>query len=190
MGRTDKRKLHIKEHFLTITRHRHLVIKHCYHCGILWQGLRHDLSKYSPTEFLEGIVYYRGDRSPNVGARLKNGYSRAWLHHQGRNKHHFEYWNDYNMATRKKEPVRMPVRYVIEMFCDRVAASKIYFGDDYDDGKPLEYFELARGKRFMHQRTSDQLEKLIVMLKDKGEAKTFSYIRNVVKPLTIKNGTW
>lgn len=182
--------LYIKEHFTTITRHRHLVIRHCFKCGILWQGLRHDLSKYSPVEFLEGIRYYRPDRSPNMGARRVQGYSRAWMHHQGRNKHHFEYWNDYNFKTRKKEPIRMPVRYVIEMFCDRVAASKIYFADKYSDDKPLRYFNKGRGKRFMHPATSEQLEILLKMLKKKGEEETFAYIRCKVKPYAKKNGTW
>ena len=178
------------EHLSTITRHRHLVIRHCYRCGILWQGLRHDLSKYSPTEFLEGIRYYRADRSPNIGARLDRGYSRAWLHHQGRNKHHFEYWVDYSMKTRKKEPVRMPVRYVAEMFCDRLAASKIYFAEQYDDSKPMKYFEKGRGRRFMHPTTSRQLERLLRMLEERGEDAVFTYIRRVVKPASIKNGTW
>ncbi|MBO4394857.1 MAG: catalase [Eubacterium sp.] len=182
--------MYIKEHFLTITRHRHLVIRHCYKCGILKQGLFHDLSKYSPTEFFEGIIYYRKDRSPNIGARLRKGYSRAWLHHQGRNKHHFEYWNDYNMKTRKKEPVRMPIRYVVEMFCDRLAASKIYFDDKYDETKPMGYFEKGRGKRFMHPKTSAQLESLLTMLQDKGEDAVFEYIRNEVKPKCKRNGTW
>ena len=182
--------MYIRKHFVTITRHRHYVIRHCWHCGILWQGLRHDLSKYSPTEFLEGIRYYRPDRSPNMGAREDKGYSRAWLHHQGRNKHHFEYWVDYSMKTKRKEPVPMPVRFVVEMFCDRVAASKIYFDKDYDDGKPYAYFNKARKRRYMHPTTSAQLEKLLVMLKDRGEQATFSYIRNVVKPWAKKNHKW
>lgn len=42
---------HFIKHFMTITRHRHKVMYHCLRCGILWQGMRHDLSKYSPTEF-------------------------------------------------------------------------------------------------------------------------------------------
>ena len=111
------------KHFCTITRHRHQVIRNCYHAGILWQGLRHDLSKYSPTEFIPGAKYYQGDRSPNAEEREVNGYSVAWMHHQGRNKHHFEYWQDYHPQTRMKQPVKMPLRYVKEMFCDRVAAS-------------------------------------------------------------------
>lgn len=182
--------LYIKKHFLTITRHRHLVIRHCYKCGILWQGLRHDLSKYSPTEFLEGIHYYRPDKSPNMGARYANGYSRAWLHHQGRNKHHFEYWVDYNMKTRMKEPVRMPIRYVVEMFCDRIAASKIYFDKEYDDGKPMYYFNKGRGKRVMHPATSGLLEYLLKKLEDEGEEKVFRYIRTVIKPAAIRRKTW
>ena len=182
--------LYIKEHFMTITRHRHLVIKHCKKCGILWQGLRHDLSKYSPTEFWEGIHFYKPDKSPNVGARESNGYSRAWLHHQGRNKHHFEYWLDYNPVSRKKEPVRMPVRYVVEMFCDRIAASKIYFGKDYDDSKPLMYFYKGKGKIFMHPQTAALLERLLKKLEADGEDNAFLYVRKVIKPGAKKKGIW
>lgn len=182
--------LYIRKHLTTITRHRHLVIRHCYHCGILWQGLFHDLSKYSPTEFLQGIRYYLPDKSPNVGERMKKGYSRAWLHHQGRNRHHFEYWMDYNMKTRKKEPVPMPVRYMIEMFCDRVAASKIYYGDAYRDDLPLQYFKEKGACRLMHPQTSKQLEKLLTMLRDEGEKKTFAYVRHVVVPAGKKSGNW
>ena len=64
-------------HFLLITRHRHKVIAHCKKAGILWQGLRHDLSKYSPTEFIPGVKYYQGNRSPNEKEReiLSHGYT-------------------------------------------------------------------------------------------------------------------
>ena len=91
--------LHIIKHFLTITKHRHKVIYHCFKCGILWQGLRHDLSKYSMTEFIPGARYYLGDRSPTEAERRTIGYSAAWLHHKGRNKHHFEYWIDFSKAS-------------------------------------------------------------------------------------------
>lgn len=168
-------------HFRTITRHRHKVIKHCFKAGIGWQGLRHDLSKYSPTEFFYGVKYYDGTRSPNELERLDRGYSKAWLHHKGRNKHHFEYWNDYNPKIRKYAPVKMPLNYVIEMFCDRVAASKIYQGDKYTDSHPIEYFRRGRDARVIHQETSDMLEKLLVMLKEKGEDETFRYIREELK---------
>ena len=88
--------IHPIKHFVTITKHRHLVIKHCFKAGVFWQGLRHDLSKYSFTEFIPGMKYYAGTHSPNETERAKFGYSLAWIHHKGRNKHHFEYWTDYN----------------------------------------------------------------------------------------------
>ncbi len=168
-------------HFKTITKHRHMVIYHCFKAGILWQGLRHDLSKYSPTEFIEGIKYYQGTRSPNERARELNGYSLAWMHHKGRNKHHFEYWRDVSIETGKYEAVEMPLKYVIEMFCDRVAASKIYGGKSYTDRAALDYFNRKRAGRSIHPKTSELLESLLVMLAEKGEDETFKYIRQLRK---------
>ena len=118
-------------HLKTINKHRHAVIKNCFRAGIPLQGLRHDLSKYAPVEFLNGAKYYDGSRSPNELERNDKGYSEAWLHHKGRNKHHFEYWTDYNLARKCVMPIKMPLKYVIEMFCDRVAASKTYMKDKY-----------------------------------------------------------
>ena len=62
-----------------------------------------------------GIPYqgqvFPGDRSPNNAERGEKGYSSAWLHHKGRNRHHYEYWIDY--STRDVPggiaPVEMPV---------------------------------------------------------------------------------
>ena len=169
--------MHIFRHFYTITKHRHRVIAHCFRAGIGWQGLFHDLSKYTPTEFFAGAKYYLGTRSPNEGEREAKGYSLAWMHHKGRNRHHFEYWVDINPKTRRYEPVKMPLRFVIEMFCDRVAASKIYLGDKYTESHPLEYFMRGKPGREIHPETSDFLENLLVMLKEKGEKETFRYIR-------------
>lgn len=166
-------------HFKTITKHRHEVIKNCFRAGIGFQGLRHDLSKYAPVEFLQGAKHYTGVRSPNELERLEKGYSEAWLHHKGRNRHHFEYWTDYNMAEKKVMPVRMPKKYVVEMFCDRVAASKIYNGDKYDDSFPFNYFDKGRDKRSIHPETSAEIEMLLKMLSEKGEDETYRYIRDV-----------
>lgn len=168
-------------HFRTITKHRHKVIAHCARAGIFWQGLLHDLSKYSPAEFLPGARFYTGTRSPNEGEREAYGYSLAWMHHKGRNRHHFEYWTDYDPKTRTVEAVKMPLRYVVEMFCDRVAASKIYQGKNYKDDSALEYFQRGKNRRKIHPETSALLEKLLVMLAEKGENDTFTYIRGLIK---------
>ena len=71
------------EHFKTITHHKLLVMDGCFRVGLFKQGLLHDLSKYTPTEFLVGAKYYQGDRSPNNAEREDIGYSSAWLHHKG-----------------------------------------------------------------------------------------------------------
>lgn len=168
-------------HFRTITKHRHAVIRNCRRAGILWQGLRHDLSKYSPTEFIPGVKYYVGTRSPNELERADKGYSAAWLHHKGRNKHHFEYWSDYNPVERRVGPVKMPLRYVIEMVCDRMAASKTYLGDKYTDASALEYFVHGKTHRVIHPETSDLCERLLTMLANEGEEKTFAYMRRLLK---------
>ena len=93
--------INIWNHFKTITKHRMLVCRHCFQIGLYRQGLTHDLSKYSPEEFFTGVRYYQGTRSPNAAEREDLGYSKAWLHHKGRNKHHYEYWID--ISVRKEE---------------------------------------------------------------------------------------
>ncbi len=168
-------------HLTTVMRHRRAVMRHAARAGIFWQGLLHDLSKYSPVEFINGVKNYQGTKSPNEEERRKKGYSAAWLHHKGRNRHHFEYWTDYNPATRTIQPVKMPVRYVAEMFCDRVGASKVYQGKNYTDSHPLEYFVRGKSTRFIHPETSALIESWLVMLKEKGEEYTLAYIKNFVK---------
>ena len=167
-------------HFKTITRHRHTVIAHSRLAGILFQGLRHDLSKYSPTEFIPGARFYCGDRSPNEEERALYGYSAAWLHHKGRNRHHFEYWSDYNVKTKEFGPVPMPPKYIAEMFCDRVAASKIYQGKKYTDKHPLEYFMRSKGRRPIDPNTSDMIEGLLRTLAEDGEDAAFAAVRKML----------
>lgn len=165
-------------HFITITRHKLLVTRYCFRLGLYTQGLLHDLSKYSPTEFLIGAHYYQGNQSPNNAERKEKGYSLAWLHHKGRNRHHYEYWIDTNHgAPNGFYCVEMPVRYVAEMFCDRVAACKIYQKEAYTDGSALAYFESSKELLMMNPKTKKLLEFLLVMLKERGEAYTFAYIR-------------
>ena len=110
-------------HLRTINRHRHKVIAHCAKAGILWQGLRHDLSKYSPTEFIPGVKYFQGTRSPNEAERELNGYSLAWMHHKGRNRHHFEYWIDVDPVEKIYKPVRdaaaVPCGDVLRQSCGK-----------------------------------------------------------------------
>ena len=171
-------------HFKTITNHKLLVMKYCFKVGLYKQGLLHDLSKYTWIEFLAGIKYYKGYVSPNGIQKKVEGLSTAWLHHKGRNKHHYEYWIDYNVNAGKDGRIltgmKMPVRYVVEMFLDRIAASKVYIGEAYNDSDPLRYYENGRAGELMHPETRALLEKLLHMLAEKGEEETYRYIRREV----------
>ena len=175
------------KHLHTINKHRRLVRYNCFKCGYYWRGLTHDLSKYSPTEFIPGCKYYQGYRSPTVKEREVEGYSNAWMHHKGRNKHHFEYWFDFNSKTKQYNPVQMPRQYLIEMFCDRIAASKVYLKDKYTDNSPLEYFLNKDKDVVMHETTKKQLKFLLEYLSINGEKKTFKYIKDNKKTVEFLN---
>lgn len=169
------------EHFRTITKHKIIVMKECFRVGLYRQGLLHDLSKYSWTEFRVGCRYYQGTRSPNNAEREEKGYSSAWLHHKGRNKHHYEYWIDYSLDGKKiLAGMKMPVNYVVEMFLDRIAASKVYKGSRYKDTDPLEYYMNGKAGDLMHPETRALLERLLRMLAEQGEDKTYRFIRQKV----------
>ncbi len=169
------------QHFCTITHHKMLVMKGCFRVGLYRQGIMHDMSKYGWTEFRVGAKYYQGTRSPNNAEREDIGYSSAWLHHKGRNKHHLEYWIDYPLEGEKVlSGMRMPKRYVVEMFIDRMAASKTYLKEKYNDRSPLEYYERGLAYTILHKDSRELLETLLHMLAEKGEDATFEYIKNGV----------
>ena len=171
-------------HFKTVARHRALVRRYCFRLGLYWQGLAHDLSKYAPVEFLRGAKYYQGYRSPNDAERRENGVSLAWLHHKGRNRHHFEYWIDYCLAPDGSVYMggcRMPVKYVAEMFCDRIAASKIYMGENYTNASPHKYYVNSKGIIMIHPETGAVLEKMLLVLRDEGEDAAFAYVRRLLR---------
>ena len=168
-------------HLKTINKHKYYVTMLCFKCGLYKQGILHDLSKYSPTELKTGAKYWVGTRSPNSIERETIGYSSAWLHHKGRNKHHFEHWVDYSLdGEHVIMGAKMPRRYVAEMVMDRISASRTYLGDAYDNHKPLEYFLKSKPKLwFVHPQTKKELEGLLRILNDKGEEKALWYIKHV-----------
>ena len=174
------------KHFCTITRHKNLVLVGCFKVGLYKQGLLHDLSKYSPTEFLVGCRYYKGYMSPNNAERKDKGYSTAWLHHKGRNKHHLEYWIDYDVDTGDGKEhggmtgMKMPIRYVVEMFIDRVSASKNYQKEKYTDQSPYQYFLKGKKNYIIHEDTEALLGYLLTMLAKRGEKTTYAFVKNEV----------
>lgn len=171
-------------HFKTITRHRNIVCRYCFKVGLYWQGLTHDLSKYAPVEFLRGCKYYQGYRSPNDQERITTGVSKAWLHHKGRNKHHFEYWIDYRLGPDKKVFMggcKMPKKYVGEMFCDRIAACVVYQGKNYSPSSAYDYYVRSKDHIMIHPETSNLIERWLCVLKDEGEDAAIALVRQELK---------
>lgn len=166
-------------HLRTILHHKNLVRHYCFRAGLYKQGIMHDWSKYSPVEFINSVRNFQGGKkSPNFGEKATKGYSSSWLHHKGRNRHHFEYWIDFTLNPDEGlQGMPMPTRYVLEMFCDRIAASKNYNHKNYDDSFPLAYYEKNKSHYILHKDTKELLERLLHMLADEGEDKTFAYIR-------------
>lgn len=177
-------------HLRTILHHKNLVRKGCFKVGLYRQGILHDMSKYHPVEFLVGCKYYQGNMSPNNAERKAKGYSAAWLHHKGRNKHHLEYWIDYSAEQGIMTGMQMPTKYVVEMFIDRMSASKNYMKGDYTDQSPLQYYEKGKGHYMLHPASARLLEELLQMLADEGEEKVYDYIRtDVLKNKRKKDNT-
>lgn len=114
----------IYNHTRTVLTHKWWVARYCFMLGLYRQGVTHDLSKFSPAEFLEGVRYYEATRSPIAACRERSGYSRAWFHHRGNNPHHAEMWiDDFDHGGRL---LPMPYRYAAEKLCDHIAACRTY----------------------------------------------------------------
>ena len=152
-------------HFNLVNKHRFKVFKLCCKAGIPFRGLVHDLSKYSPTEFFESARYYNGTYSPISNCKRENGYSNAWLHHKGRNKHHHEYWYDY--AAPEKAPV-MPYKYTVEMICDTLAAGMTYQGKNWTKDYQLKYYLEDRKRKNINPKIDAILLEVYGMVAENG----------------------
>ena len=119
----------IFKHFHKICTHKKWVFHYCRKAGIGWRGFWHDMSKFSPTEFWESVKYYQGDSSPIDAAKKDKGWSKAWMHHKGRNRHHYEYWIDN--FDNGGEALIMPFDDALELLCDYLAAGRAYMGKGF-----------------------------------------------------------
>lgn len=167
-------------HLKTVHRHRAMVRKLCFKCGLYWQGMTHDLSKYSPTEFWNGVKYYTGTASPHIGERKEKGHSDAWVHHHNRNKHHAEYWWDIDPETGLSHPIDMPIKYHTEMVCDRVAASMIYLGEKYTNYAPLNYYKTHCDENQFSENTRRSLEVDLEIIDEHGFDEFASHVKSIL----------
>lgn len=160
----------IVKHFITITQHKILVFKLSIKAGIPWRGFMHDFSKYSFTEFFESAKYYTdGKKSPIAKCKAEKGYSEAWLHHKGRNKHHHEYWVD-ELAP-DKTPI-IPYKYAAEMLCDKLAAGIVYRGKNWTKEYQLSYWNKEKEKIRTNDKIRDFITEALEMIARDGLNKT------------------
>ena len=166
-------------HLHTVQTHRREVRKNCFCCGLYRQGLTHDLSKFSPSEFIESVRYYQGTRSPYMYEKEHFGFASGWLHHKGRNRHHWEYW--YDMIDGRWQPLQMPFNYFVEMICDRVAACRIYQKEKYTRESALNYFLSRNDRLYMHPKDAEHLEQVLRAIAEKGEKVVFADLKIQVR---------
>jgi len=174
-----KPKIRIKnifKHFKKICTHKYWVFHYCKKAGIPIQGVLHDLSKFSPTEFWESTRYYQGTSSPIDACKKENGWSEAWMHHKGRNKHHYEFWLDnFDYGG---TPIEMPMKYKKEMLCDYLGAGNAYYGKDFSYQKELDWWKNKESKPLaMHPNDKAFIDKYINLLCTNKEDDVFNLIR-------------
>ena len=168
-------------HIKTVHKHKKNVRKACFRMGLYYQGIVHDLSKFSPTEFIPSVKYYSGQFSPNAVDKKLTGASTSWLHHKGRNKHHFEYWTDYSMGPKPKmQGVRMPMRYVAEMVADRYAACIAYNKDMYDRKDAWTYYNRNGQYLDFDPDTRAVLEAALKTMRDESEEAAFKLMKRLL----------
>lgn len=170
-------------HLHVVNQHRLKVFCLCARAGFFWRGLVHDLSKYSPTEFFEGVRYFTGGRSPIYNCKMEHGYSEAWIHHKGRNKHHYEYWYDY--AAKIECPI-IPYPYFVEMVCDSLAAGLIYQKDRWTKEYQLSYWLRTRETAKVHPKMDLLLTKVYTEVSKRGikEVVNRKYLKHLYEEYT------
>jgi hypothetical protein len=168
------------KHLKTVCKHKKEVFKECRACGIGWQGFIHDLSKFSWVEFASSARHFQGTRSPIEAEKESIGYSKAWLHHKGHNKHHWEYWTDFaddgTIIANK-----IPMKYVIEMICDWIGAGKVYSSDKWTQNEPLRYYFKVRQGRYFNPETEATILQCLHCISDNGLDEFHKLARTLLK---------
>lgn len=147
-----------------VLRHRWFVFVECCRLGIPWRGIVHDMTKFLPDEFFPYANYFHGPKRKEW--RDKTGYYKptdtgdsafdfAWLLHQKRNPHHWQWWILPEDCGNIKV-LRMPERYILEMVADWHGAGKA-------QGKPdtVQWYEANKDKMTLHSETRFRIEELL-----------------------------
>ena len=181
----------IINHTKNIIEHKRWVFRYARKAGIPIQGLTHDLSKFSPTEFIESVKYYKPGISPLRESKRINGYSMAKLHHCHHNKHHYEYWQDD--FDKGGKPLIMPFEYTLELICDYLAAARVYLKDKFTYQKEYEWFLEHKYRNIfisMHPLTLEYVNRILqIMAKENSSNILYNhhFLSRLYVTIVIKN---
>ena len=124
-----------------VLRHKYYVMIECFRIGLYWRGTMHDLSKFYPSEFIPYAQFFYGNypslsdihgdaRNSYTGKfkeTVKTQFDFAWLKHQKRNPHHWQWWLLQN-DTDGFVALDMSDDYINEMICDWIGAGMAITG--------------------------------------------------------------
>ena len=132
-----------------VIRHKWFVLRECFKAGIIWRGLLHDNSKFLPDEFMPYAIYFNAEKTAQILAK----FNVAWLLHQKRNPHHWQYWilqnDDGNQYV-----LDMPIVYINEMIADWRGAGKAQgYGNN-----TIEWYKKNRRKIILSDTTRHIVE--------------------------------
>jgi hypothetical protein len=143
-----------------------------------WQLLRHDLSKFRPSEFVPyGKFFYSLPGATWQKAQVDKtktlGMCGAWLRHIRRNPHHWQYWCLINGAsvvatrgttveTQPIEALPMPRRYVREMLADWLGAGRAYDGAYPESIATWKWWQQNKWQLVLHPETKKLLAAAIL----------------------------
>ncbi len=153
-----------------VVRHRWFVMVECFRHGLIWRGLKHDWSKFLPSEWLPYAGYFYEKDGSKRQIRDKTGYYKptdtgdaafdfAWLLHQKRNRHHCQ-WGILPLDDGGNKILDMPLKDRLEMFCDWRGAGRAQGVENYRDVRP--WYEKNKDKMQLSPYTRACTEEMMV----------------------------
>lgn len=148
------------EYIKYILKHKYYVGVECFKRGLYWQGLIHDLSKFSSKEFVAYMNMYTRPKITGIKVtqRVKIDFNKAWLNHIHNNPHHWEYW------VLDGEPLDMPDKYIKEMVCDWVGAGMAIHGEP----NPNKWYKLNESAIILTAATKAKVEFLLTGIQSRS----------------------
>lgn len=157
-----------------VLRHKWYVMIECFRFGLIWRGIMHDMSKLRPSEFIPYANFFYGNGNDIRSRRDKSGYYKptdtgdkefdfAWLFHQKRNSHHWQWWVLPEDGGGLKV-LEMSDVAILEMVCDWLGAGKAQgkFSPKNDKFKETRaWYSVNKEKMQLHPKTRRIVEYII-----------------------------